>query len=127
MSHTRAYVFAFNKRLPPLFKKGGLLDRQRPGSPVHIGAKVRFMVEMPEGHFPAKEWLGVYRSARQELMELVFMLNRSATKAELSQLEWLRESGHSPWTADKENPRCDLYNYIEQLEARVKELEEKTK
>jgi hypothetical protein len=121
VTQRKDYVYAFNRKLPPLFKKGGLLDRQRPGSPLHIGAKVRFMVEMSEDHFPSKEWNGVYRSARQELMEVCFVLQRPATRAELSQLNWLAESGHAIWFADKSDPRCDVYAYIEQLEAKLKE------
>jgi hypothetical protein len=106
----------FNSRIPPLFSPGGLLDKTR-----ELGAKVRFMVEMPEDHFNHRYWLNVYNSAMTELALICFLQQRCASYAEMSQLDWLAESGHRLWTADAEAPRCNLNAYIAELERRVQD------
>jgi hypothetical protein len=112
----KVYAEPFNRNIPPLFSKGGILYKQQ-----DIGTRIGFMVEMPEEHFTYAAWSSLHRVARRELADFVFIERRTASDAELSQLDWLLEAGHKHWWADKEYPRCNLNRYIEQLEKKIKE------
>jgi hypothetical protein len=109
----------FNTRIPPLFLRGGILDKVK-----DIGARIRFMVEMPEGHFSGRIWLNLYESSRRELMDICYLEQRCASFGELSQLEWLKTAGHRLWFADVERPRCNLNIYIEKIERELKVAKE---
>jgi hypothetical protein len=80
------------------------------------------MVSMPETHFSARDWMAAYESAKRELADICFAEQRCASYAEMSQLEWLRESGHCLWQKDKDYPRCSLNAYIAGLESDIKKL-----
>ena len=108
----------FNSRIPPMFRKGGLLHKYKQHE---IGARLAVMVEMPEEHSSVRIWRGLYTLARRAMEELCFMERRTPTWAELSQLEWLQEAGHQLWMEDKVRRRTSLA-YIEELEKQIKEL-----
>lgn len=118
MSKKKNFDQPFNRRIPPLFLPGGLLDKVK-----EIGPRVRFMVEMPEGHSTLRQWLNVYESARRELAEIVFLEERCATYAELSQLDWLKQAGHRLWMKDERRPLCNLNAYVRDIERRLKVAE----
>jgi hypothetical protein len=116
MSKRKKFEQPFNRRIPPLFLKGGLLDKSR-----ELGARIRFLVEMPEEHANYRQWQHLYEAARAELADICFLEERCATYAEQSQLDWVREAGHRLWLVDVQRPRCNLNSYIAELERKLKD------
>jgi hypothetical protein len=113
----KKYEQPFNRKIPPLFQKGGLIYKQR-----QIGAKIALMVEMPEENFTARDWRSVYEGAKRELMDICFLENRCASYAELSQLDWLSEAGHKLWWLDEFRPPCNLNHQLEKLRKEIDDL-----
>lgn len=115
MSRRIKYDQPLNRKIPPLFQRGGLLYKAR-----ELGAKIGFIVEMPEDHFTTRAWLNLYESARRELMDICFLEQRCASYAELSQIDWLKQAGHRLWFKDAKYPRCDMNHYIEKIEGELR-------
>lgn len=115
MPKRKQYDQPFNRLIPPLFSKGGLLDKAR-----ELGPRIRFLVEMPENHSSARQWESLYLSARAELAEICYLEERVASYAEQSQLDWLAKAGHRLWLVDTERPRCNLNSYVAELERKLK-------
>lgn len=113
----KQHDYPFNNSLPPLFKQGGLLYSYK-----NLGAKVACAVAMPAGNFPHRDWLRWYNQANIELALCCMAQVRCATEAERSQLEWLRQDGHYPWTEDREPPPQNLNRLLADLRREIREL-----
>jgi hypothetical protein len=118
-SNVRAnYTQPFVRTIPPLFQPGGLCY-----TPANLGARIAFMVNMPQEQISVRMWQACYDSAVRALADAIFYQERGPTAAELTQLDWLKHSGHFVYAKDERPPRMNWEKLILDLERSNRHLQ----